>query len=285
MTFFTRLAADLDPQVIILSLMTLVIMLGSSVIAPVLPLIAQEFGVSYVGAGALVAAFALGRIPFDFIGGAAVDRFSPRVIACGGAAIVAVSAALSAIAKSFAALLWYRLLGGIGSALFTITAMTFLAFTEFHRSVNFRNDSRIFRAARFKELGHTRKTTGDILGFHNFSRRFTDQITRMHFFTVIDEDNAANNQTYRIAKVLGGKWDEHYEVEIDGRYFPTMLRWSVNTKEWIINSYRPGDWIVWDGTPDGRPRRPEELAKDRYAEAKCAGCHTTGFDFKKDGIT
>ena len=57
-------------------------------IAPVLPLIAQEFGVSYVGAGALVAAFALGRIPFDFIGGAAVDRFSPRVIACGGAAIV-----------------------------------------------------------------------------------------------------------------------------------------------------------------------------------------------------
>ncbi|MBM4255703.1 MAG: MFS transporter [Deltaproteobacteria bacterium] len=129
MPFFRSLTSDLDPQVIIISLMTLVIMLGSSVISPVLPLIAQEFGVSYAGAGALVAAFALGRIPFDFIGGAAVDRWSPRLIACGGAAIVAVSAALSVVAKSFSALLWYRLIGGIGSALFTITAMAFLART------------------------------------------------------------------------------------------------------------------------------------------------------------
>lgn len=129
MSFLHRLTVDLDPQVVIISLMTLVVMLGSSVISPVLPLIAQEFGVSYAGAGALVAAFALGRIPFDFIGGAAVDRWSPRLIACGGAAIVGISAALSAIAKSFTALLWYRLLGGIGSALFTITAMAFLART------------------------------------------------------------------------------------------------------------------------------------------------------------
>ena len=129
MTVLSRVTADFDPQVVIVSLMTLVIMLGSSVISPVLPLIAQEFGVSYAGAGMLVAAFAVGRIPFDFIGGAAVDRFSPRLIACGGAAIVAISAALSAVAKSFAALLWYRLLGGIGSALFTITAMAFLVRT------------------------------------------------------------------------------------------------------------------------------------------------------------
>ena len=129
MTVLSRVTADFDPQVVIVSLMTLVIMLGSSVISPVLPLIAQEFGVSYAGTGMLVAAFAVGRIPFDFIGGAAVDRFSPRLIACGGAAIVAISAALSAVAKSFAALLWYRLLGGIGSALFTITAMAFLVRT------------------------------------------------------------------------------------------------------------------------------------------------------------
>ena len=129
MTVLSRVTADFDPQVVIVSLMTLVIMLGSSVISPVLPLIAQEFGVSYAGTGMLIAAFAVGRIPFDFIGGAAVDRFSPRLIACAGAAIVAISAALSAVAKSFAALLWYRLLGGIGSALFTITAMTFLVRT------------------------------------------------------------------------------------------------------------------------------------------------------------
>lgn len=127
--FFYRLSADLDPQVIIISGMTLVIMLGSSIISPVLPLLAQEFGVSYAGAGALVSAFALGRIPFDFIGGAMVDRISPRLVASGGAAIVTLSAVLSAGAESFHALMWFRLIGGVGSALFIITAMAFLART------------------------------------------------------------------------------------------------------------------------------------------------------------
>ncbi len=129
MNFLRRLMADFHPQVVVVSLMTLVIMMGSSVISPVLPLIAQEFGVSYVGAGALVSAFALGRIPFDFIGGALVDRFNPRWIAAGGAAVVAISAGLSASAQNFHVLLCYRFIGGVGSALFTITAMACLART------------------------------------------------------------------------------------------------------------------------------------------------------------
>ncbi len=103
-----------------------------------------------------------------------------------------------------------------------------------------------------------------------------------YWFTVLDADNAANNQTYKIGKVLGGKWDQHYEAEVKGRYIPTPLRWSVISKEWIINDYRPYDWIIWDGTPDGRPRRPEELPANRFAEARCAGCHTTGYVYKKN---
>jgi MFS family permease len=129
MNILRRWVADLNPQVIVVSLMTLVIMMGSSVISPVLPLIAQEFGVSYVGAGALISVFALGRIPFDFIGGALVDRFSPRWVAAGGAVVVGVSAWLSAVARDFHVLLFYRFIGGAGSALFTITAMACLART------------------------------------------------------------------------------------------------------------------------------------------------------------
>ena len=117
MTVLRRLGAELDPQVLIISFMTLVIMLGSSVISPVLPLLAQEFGVSYAGAGVLVSAFAVGRIPADFIGGALVDRVSPRLVASSGAALVALSAALSALAQSFPALLWYRLIGRDGLAI------------------------------------------------------------------------------------------------------------------------------------------------------------------------
>ncbi|MBI3301016.1 MAG: hypothetical protein HYZ72_02910 [Deltaproteobacteria bacterium] len=66
MAVLRRLATELDSQVLLISSMTLVIMLGSSVISPVLPLPAQEFGVSYAGAGALVSAFAVGRIPSNF---------------------------------------------------------------------------------------------------------------------------------------------------------------------------------------------------------------------------
>lgn len=129
MNVFHRFTAELDPQVIVISVMTLVIMMGSSVISPVLPLLAQEFGVSYAGAGALVSAFAVGRIPFDFIGGTMVDRISPRLVATGGAAIVTISALLSVWVSNFHLLLWCRLIGGVGSALFIITAMAFLART------------------------------------------------------------------------------------------------------------------------------------------------------------
>lgn len=118
--------AGLDPQVIAISVMALVMMVGASVIAPILPLFAQELGVSYAGAGALISAFAIGRIPFDFVGGSLADRLSPRWMATLGASLVALSALLSGLAESFSALVWYRALDGVGSALFVITAMAFL---------------------------------------------------------------------------------------------------------------------------------------------------------------
>lgn len=102
------------------------------------------------------------------------------------------------------------------------------------------------------------------------------------FFTVIDQDDAENDQTYKIGKVLGGKWDQHYEVKIGENYLPTPLRWNVTNDDWLSTSYRPFDWVKWDGTADGRPRTPSELPKNRFAEQKCANCHTTGYTYKKD---
>lgn len=103
------------------------------------------------------------------------------------------------------------------------------------------------------------------------------------FFTVLDQDDNSNNQTYKIDKVLGGNWDQQYEVKIgENNYLPTMLRWSVKTNDWLISSYNPQDWIEYDGTADGKPRTLKTLPRDRVAEAKCSNCHTTGFEFAKD---
>lgn len=102
------------------------------------------------------------------------------------------------------------------------------------------------------------------------------------FFTVLDQDNSANNQTYELVKALGGKWDQQYEIKVGDNLLPGILRWSVANNGWIVNSYRPDEWVLPDGTPDGRPRKIDELPKNRFAESKCSGCHTTGNDFYKD---
>jgi predicted CXXCH cytochrome family protein len=105
------------------------------------------------------------------------------------------------------------------------------------------------------------------------------------YFTLLDKDNPSNNQTYEVAKVLGGKWDQGYEVRIGDNFIPAPIRWSVAARDWLIGGFRVDEWFVADGTPDGRPRRPEELPLGRVAEAKCNGCHTTGFEFVKDKAT
>ena len=107
----------------------MVLMLGAGMISPILPLYAAEFGVSFVGAGALVSAFAMGRFIFDYIGGTLVDRIAPRWIAFGGAALTAVAALQSGLAQSFPMLILYRTLEGVGSALYVTTAMAFITRT------------------------------------------------------------------------------------------------------------------------------------------------------------
>jgi len=122
-------ASGLDRRVTVLSLTSLVMMLGSSIISPVLPLYARDFGVGYASAGLLVSAFALGRLLFDYAGGALADRLSTRLLAAAGAIISALSAFLSARATSFTALVLYRSLEGLGSAFYVVTIMALFART------------------------------------------------------------------------------------------------------------------------------------------------------------
>ena len=116
------------------------------------------------------------------------------------------------------------------------------------------------------------------------SIRLTNRDGR-YFFTLLDKDNPANEVTYEVDVVIGGNWDQHYEALVEGQHFPSPMRWAVADKSWLIGGYRPGDWFKADGTPDGIPRKPNELKKLRASQAKCAMCHETGYTPALDPAT
>jgi predicted CXXCH cytochrome family protein len=99
--------------------------------------------------------------------------------------------------------------------------------------------------------------------------------------TLIDKDNPANNQTYKIAYVFGGNWNQHFEAQVGSAYYPTPMRWIVEDSQWTAKPFNDMWWIA-DGTSDGRPKKPEEMPKTKTGDATCDGCHTTGFNAAKD---
>lgn len=100
-----------------------VIALGYGLIAPVLPQYAQSFDVSLTAASALVSAFALFRLVFAPASGSLVTRLGEPAVYITGLLIVAVSTGACALATTYEQLLIYRSLGGIGSTMFTVSAM------------------------------------------------------------------------------------------------------------------------------------------------------------------
>jgi MFS transporter, DHA1 family, multidrug resistance protein len=107
-----------DRTVRVVLLIVFVIMLGFGIIAPILPLYARSFGVSYGTASLLISAFAFARLLFDPVAGPVVDRYGERVSAIVGVTVVGVSAFLAALATNFPLVVLFRGAGGLGSSLF-----------------------------------------------------------------------------------------------------------------------------------------------------------------------
>lgn len=102
------------------------VMAGLTLVAPILPLYALEFGVSYTAAGALITGFAVARLFFSVLGGVAGDRWGARRVTVFGTALLAVSSVTAALAPNYAVLLGSRFIEGIGSAIFATTAFQYL---------------------------------------------------------------------------------------------------------------------------------------------------------------
>lgn len=103
-----------------------VIAIGFGLISPVLPQFARSFDVGVAAATVIVSSFAAFRLLFAPAGGALVTRLGERPVYLVGLVVVAVSTGASAFAQSYWQLLVFRSLGGIGSTMFTVSAMALL---------------------------------------------------------------------------------------------------------------------------------------------------------------
>ncbi|WP_226343765.1 MFS transporter [Agilicoccus flavus] len=100
-----------------------VIAIGFGLVSPVLPQYARSFDVGVAAASVIVSAFAFMRLVFAPAGGALIARLGERPVYLVGLLVVAVSTGACAFAQSYGQLLVFRGLGGIGSTMFTVSAM------------------------------------------------------------------------------------------------------------------------------------------------------------------
>jgi DHA1 family multidrug resistance protein-like MFS transporter len=118
--------AGLPREAAILSAVSFTVALGYGIVAPAIPAFARQFGVSIAAAASVISAFALMRVAFALPAGRLVDRFGSRQVMTIGVAVVAVSSVLAGFSRSFAQLLVLRGVGGLGSAMFSVSAQALL---------------------------------------------------------------------------------------------------------------------------------------------------------------
>jgi MFS family permease len=116
----------MPPEVAILSAVAFTVALGFGIVAPVIPAFACHFGVSTAAAASVISVFALMRVAGALPVGRLVDRFGEPGVMAAGIAVVAVSSVLAGFSQSFTELLVLRGSGGVGSAMFSISAQALL---------------------------------------------------------------------------------------------------------------------------------------------------------------
>jgi len=117
---------DLPPEVAILAAVSFAVALGFGIVAPAIPAFARQFGVSVAAAASVISVFALMRIVGALPAGRLVDRFGEPGVMAAGIAVVSVSSILAGFSRSFTELMVLRGGGGVGSAMFSISAQALL---------------------------------------------------------------------------------------------------------------------------------------------------------------
>jgi DHA1 family multidrug resistance protein-like MFS transporter len=118
--------SGLPKEAVILSSISFTVALGYGIVAPAIPVFARNFGVSAAAAASVISAFALMRVIGAVPAGRLTDRFGEARVMAVGIAIVAVSSLMAGFSRSFTELLVLRGVGGLGSAMFSVSAQALL---------------------------------------------------------------------------------------------------------------------------------------------------------------
>jgi MFS family permease len=110
----------------VLGAVAFVVALGFGIVVPAIALFAADFGVGRTAVGLAVSAFAFFRFVTGPFGGRLVTRFGERPVLVAGVLVVAVTTGAAGFAPSFVVFVLLRAVGGAGSAVFTIAALTLL---------------------------------------------------------------------------------------------------------------------------------------------------------------
>ena len=117
----------IKPSIVALSLVSLVVMMGSSMVTPSLTLYAQQdLGADGFFVGAAVAGFAIGRLIFDMPAGVLADRLGMSRTMVLGLGVLAGSSTLAGLAPNYWMLLAARVFEGIGSSIYVSAAIAFV---------------------------------------------------------------------------------------------------------------------------------------------------------------
>ncbi|MQA08664.1 MAG: MFS transporter [Pseudonocardiaceae bacterium] len=102
------------------------IAVGFGLVAPALPTFATSFDVGVTAASVVVSAFAFMRLAFAPVSGRLVTAFGERPVYLYGITIVGIGSLACAFAADYWQLLLFRSLSGIGSTMFTVSAVGLL---------------------------------------------------------------------------------------------------------------------------------------------------------------
>lgn len=113
-------------EILVLISAAFLIALGYGLIAPIIPQYAQTFDVGMAAAGAVVSIFAFFRLVFAPASGRLIDALGSRSVYITGLVLVAFTTAALSLAQEYWQILALRGLAGVGSTMFTVSAMSLI---------------------------------------------------------------------------------------------------------------------------------------------------------------